>query len=58
MLHAQNLSYICYSKSTESGNHQNSRVWSKISYRIFYQNPTKYIYSESARRDLQNGVKI
>ena len=49
---------VCYSKSTESVNQQNSCVWSKISYRIFYQTPTKYIYLESAHRDLQNGVKI
>ncbi len=50
--------YICYSESTESGNQQNSCVWSKISYIIFYQTQTKYIYLESAHRDLQNGVKI
>ena len=30
----------------------------KISYWIFYQALTKYIYLESARRDLKNGVKI
>jgi len=49
---------MCYSKSTDSENQQNSCVWSKISYRIFYQTPTKYMYLESTRRDLQNGVKI
>jgi hypothetical protein len=50
--------YIYYSKHTEPVNQQNSCVWSKISYRIFYQTPTKYIYLESTHRDLQNGVKI
>ncbi len=50
--------YICYSKSTESVNQQNSCVWSKISYWIFYQTLTKYIYLESAHRDLQNGVNV
>jgi hypothetical protein len=29
-------------------------VWSKISYWMFYQTPTKYIYLESANRDLQH----
>jgi len=53
-----NWNYMCYSKSTESGNQQNSCVWSKISYWIFYQALTKYIYLESARQDLQNGEKI
>jgi len=43
---------ICYSKSTESVNQQNSCVWSKISYWLFYQTLTKYIYLESAHRDL------
>ena len=34
------------------------RVSTKISYLIFYKTTTKYIYLESARRDLQNNVKI
>jgi len=51
-----NVYYICYSKSTESVNQQNSCVWSKISYWILYQTLTIYIYLESAHRDLQNGV--
>ena len=34
------------------------RVWTKISYWIFYKTTTKYIYLESTRRDLQNDVKI
>jgi len=33
-------------------------VWTKISYWIFYETTTKYICLESARRDLQNDVKI
>jgi len=57
-IHGSYILYACYSKSTESGNQQNSCVWSKITYGIFYKTITKYIYLESARRDLQNGVKI
>ncbi len=34
------------------------RVWTKLSYWIFYKTTTKYIYLESAWQDLQNGVKI
>jgi len=36
---------------------RNMSVWTKISYWMFYQTPIKYIYLDSARRYLQNGVK-
>jgi len=34
------------------------RVWTRISYWIFYKTTAKYKYLESAQRDLQNDVKI
>ncbi len=39
-------------------NLKNSYVWTKISYWMCYQTPANNIYLESARRDLQNDVKI
>ena len=46
-MYLDEIKYVnCYSKSTESGNQQNSCVWSKISYRIFLSDSIK-IYIEN-----------
>ena len=44
--------------STAVNIHSNLHVWTKISYWILHLTQTKYICLESARQDLQNGVKF
>ena len=50
-----NFTYVTLRDTRDT---RDTRVWTRISYWIFYKTTTKYKYLESAQRDLQNDVKI